>query len=42
MSQSFDVDQILRKAQPITKQTAHEVQPFGHLVHMPIALDRNA
>ena len=42
MSHSFDVDQILRKAQPITKQTAHEVQPFAHLVHMPIALDRNA
>ena len=41
MSQSVDVDQILRKAQPITNQTAHEVQPFGHLVHMPIALDRN-
>jgi len=41
MSQSFDVEQILRKAQPITNQTAHEVQPFGHLVNMPIALDRN-
>jgi starvation-inducible DNA-binding protein len=41
MSQSLDVEQILRRAQPITNQTAHEVQPFGHLVHMPIALDRN-
>jgi len=32
MSHSFDVDQILRQAQPITKQTAHEVQSFGHLI----------
>src|SRR5215813_9736902 len=42
MSHQVDADQLLRKAQPITEQTAHEVQPFGHLVHMPIALERNA
>jgi len=39
MPQSLDADQILKRARPITDQHAHEVQPFGHLVRMPIALD---
>ena len=39
MPQNLDVDQILKRARPITDQHAHEIQPFGHLVHMPIALD---
>ncbi len=39
MTQSLDVDVILKRARPITGQRAHEIQPFGHLVHMPIALD---
>src|SRR3954464_13668208 len=26
-------------ATPITGQTAHEIQEYGHLVHMPLALD---
>jgi starvation-inducible DNA-binding protein len=39
MPQSLDVDQILKRARPITDQRAHEIQPFGHLVRMPIALD---
>jgi starvation-inducible DNA-binding protein len=39
MAQSLDADQILKRARPITNQHAHEIQPFGHLVHMPIALD---
>lgn len=39
MPQSVDADRILRRARPITDQHAHEIQPFGHLVHMPIALD---
>jgi starvation-inducible DNA-binding protein len=34
-------DHIMKKATPITKQHAHEIQPFGHLVHMPIALERS-
>ena len=37
-TRTLDVDQIARRAKPITDQRAHEVQPFGHLVTMPIAL----
>ena len=35
---TLDADLIMRKATPITNQQAHEIQPFGHVVHMPIAL----
>jgi starvation-inducible DNA-binding protein len=28
----------LQEATPVIRQTAHEIQPYGHLVHMPIAL----
>jgi starvation-inducible DNA-binding protein len=37
---TLDVDHIMKRATPITNQHAHEIQPFNHLVHMPIALDR--
>jgi starvation-inducible DNA-binding protein len=40
MPKSVDADEILRQARPITDQHAHEIQPFGHLVRMPIALDQ--
>ncbi len=33
-----DADAIMAAATPRTNQHAHESQPFGHLVHMPIAL----
>lgn len=39
MPQNLDVDRILKRARPITDPHAHEIQPFGHLVRMPIALD---
>ena len=39
MSTSVDADEILRRATPITDQRGHEIQPFGHLVRMPIALE---
>ena len=39
MSPKVDVDEIMRRATPIADQTGHEIQPFGHLVRMPIALD---
>jgi len=39
MTEGLDVDRILKRAQPITGQRSHEIQPFGHLVRMPIALD---
>src|SRR4029453_4619221 len=32
----------MRKATPITEQKGHEIQPFGHIVRMPIALDLKA
>lgn len=34
----IDADTILKQASPHTHQHAHEIQPFGHLVKLPIAL----
>ena len=34
----LDAETILKRAAPLTHQHAHEIQPFGHLVRMPIAL----
>jgi starvation-inducible DNA-binding protein len=34
----LDAETILKRATPQTHQQAHEIQPFGHLVRMPIAL----
>jgi starvation-inducible DNA-binding protein len=39
MSRNVDADEVLRRARPLTEQKSNEIQPFGHLVHMPIALD---
>ncbi len=39
---TLDADQILQHASPVTHQRAHEIQPFGHLVKMPIALAESA
>ena len=38
----IDADTILNRAKPLTHQHAHEIQPFGHLVKLPIALAENA
>ena len=38
----IDADPILNQAKPLTHQHAHEIQPFGHLVKLPIALAENA
>jgi hypothetical protein len=38
----IDADTILNRAKPLTPQHAHEIQPFGHLVKLPIALAENA
>ena len=35
---TLDADVIMAHATPIDRQKAHEIQPFGHLVRMPIAL----
>ena len=34
----IDADMILNQATPLTHQHADEIQPFGHLVKLPIAL----
>ncbi len=41
MAKAIDADTILKRATPLTHQEAHEIQPFGHLVRMPIALSEN-
>ena len=41
MKKALDADQILKRARPITDQDGLEIQPFNHLVRMPIALDQN-
>ena len=38
----LDADVIMARATPLTHQQAHEIQPFGHLVRMPIALSEVA
>src|SRR5580765_7272589 len=35
---TLEAEAILKRAAPLTYQQAHEIQPFGHLVRMPIAL----
>lgn len=37
-----DADAVLKRAQPLANQKAHEIQPFGRQVHMPIALAAKA
>jgi len=39
---TLDADAIISRATPLTHQQAHEIQPFGHLVRMPIALSEQA
>ena len=35
---TLDADAIMAQARPVAHQHAPEIQPYGHLVHMPIAL----
>jgi starvation-inducible DNA-binding protein len=39
---TLDADTIIEHATPKAHQHAPEIQPFGHLVRMPIALSENA
>jgi starvation-inducible DNA-binding protein len=41
MANAIDAETILKRATPLTDQHANEIQPFGHLVRMPIALSEN-
>jgi starvation-inducible DNA-binding protein len=38
VNRPIDADTILNQAKPLTDQHAHEIQPYGHLVKLPIAL----
>jgi starvation-inducible DNA-binding protein len=38
----IDADTILNRARPLAHQEAPEIQPFGHLVKLPIALAESA
>jgi starvation-inducible DNA-binding protein len=38
----LDADEIMQHATPLTHQHGHEIQPWGHLVRMPIALAESA
>ena len=39
---TIDADVIITRVTPITHQQAHEIQPFGHVVKMPLALSEKA
>lgn len=42
MAKILDVDDVLKHASPVLHQEAHESQPFGHLIKLPIALSDEA
>src|ERR1700674_2936008 len=42
ISKTLDADAIMAHARPVIHQEAHEIQPFGHLVKLPIALSESA
>jgi starvation-inducible DNA-binding protein len=35
---TIDIDVLSSRAQPLVHQEAHEIQPYGHLVRLPISL----
>src|ERR1700687_4004775 len=39
---AIDVDVIMNRAKPVMYQEAPEIQPYGHLVKLPIALSETA
>src|SRR5215467_5695966 len=39
---TLEAEAILKRATPLTHQDAHEIQPFGHLIRMPIALSEQS
>jgi starvation-inducible DNA-binding protein len=41
MAKTIDTDELLLQATPLQRQHAHEIQPYGQLVRMPIALDED-
>jgi starvation-inducible DNA-binding protein len=41
MPKILDADEILQHASPLVHQKGHEIQPYGHLIRLPIALDES-
>jgi len=41
MTKTIDADFVLTAAEPLVHQHAPEIQPYGHIVRMPIALSEN-
>jgi len=41
MTKTIDADLVLKAAEPLVHQHAPEIQPYGHIVRMPIALSEN-
>src|SRR5258705_893456 len=41
-TKTLSADTILKQAKPLVHQLAHEIQPFGHIVKLPIALSETA
>src|SRR5262245_40658386 len=39
---TFDADEILQRVKPLAHQEAHEIQPYGHVARLPIALSESA
>jgi len=35
---TLDADALLERVRPLTNQHAHEIQPFGHIAKLPLAL----
>src|ERR1700716_3311197 len=42
MSKILDAEEIMQHASPLVHQHAHEIQPYGHLIKLPIALAETA
>ena len=42
MTKSIDAEAILQRAEPLVHQHALEIQPYGHIIRMPITLSENA
>ena len=42
MTKPLEVDVVLTRAEPILHQHAPEIQPFGHIISMPLALSEHS
>ena len=42
MTKTLEADVLLRGAEPLVHQHSPEIQAYGHLIRMPIALSENA